>query len=135
MATTTARRRTSQPIMKAWDAVKGLGYSDKLELVTMIIESVKADKADDMSMEQMLEGYPYKRYTMDEINAMLDKAEATSKQVLAYPTKRHGMTWKRNSLSRKRSSTKWPRCYESSLGSKGKGGSNSGCRLHPPRHP
>ena len=76
MATTTARRRTSQPIMKAWDAVKGLDYSDKLELVTMIIESVKADKADDMSMEQMLEGYPYKRYTMDEINAMLDEAEA-----------------------------------------------------------
>ena len=76
MATTTARRRTSQPIMKAWNAVKGLGYSDKLELVTMIIESVKADKADDMSMEQMLEGYPYKRYTKAELNAMLDEAEA-----------------------------------------------------------
>ena len=76
MATTTARRRTSQPIMKAWNAVKGLDYSDKLELVTMIIESVKADKADDMSMEQMLEGYPYKRYTKAELNAMLDEAEA-----------------------------------------------------------
>ncbi len=85
MATTTARRRTSQPIMKAWDAVKGLGYSDKLELVTMIIESVKADKADDMSMEQMLEGYPYKRYTMDEINAMLDKAEANFEAGLGIP--------------------------------------------------
>ena len=62
--------------MKAWNAVKGLDYSDKLELVTMIIESVKADKADDMSMEQMLEGYPYKRYTKAELNAMLDEAEA-----------------------------------------------------------
>ena len=76
MATTTARRRTSQPIMKAWNAVKGLDYSDKLELVTMIIESVKADKADEMTMEQMLEGYPYKRYTKAELNAMLDEAEA-----------------------------------------------------------
>ena len=76
MATTTARRRTSQPIMKAWNAVKGLDYSDKLELVTMIIESVKADKADEMTMEQVLEGYPYKRYTKAELNAMLDEAEA-----------------------------------------------------------
>ena len=28
-----------------------------------------------MSTEQIPEGYPYKRYTMDEINAMLDEAE------------------------------------------------------------
>ncbi len=59
MAITTARRRTTQQIIKAWNAVKGLDYSDKLELVTMIIESVKAEKAADMTMEQMLEGYPY----------------------------------------------------------------------------
>ena len=85
MATTTARRRTSQPIMKAWNAVKGLDYSDKLELVTMIIESVKADKADDMSMEQMLEGYPYKRYTKAELNAMLDEAEANFAAGLGIP--------------------------------------------------
>ena len=76
MATTTANRRTSQPIIKAWNVVKGLGYSDKLELVTMIIESVKHDNDDDMTMEQMLEGYPYKRYTKAELNAMLDEAEA-----------------------------------------------------------
>ena len=64
METTTARRRrTSQPIIKAWNAVKGLDYSDKLELVTMIIESVQHANDDTMSMEQMLEGYPYKRYT------------------------------------------------------------------------
>ena len=42
----------------------------------MIIESVKAEKAADMTMEQMLEGYPYKRYTKAELNAMLDEAEA-----------------------------------------------------------
>ena len=72
---TTARRRTTQPIIKAWNVVKGLDYSDKLELVTMIIESVQHAK-DDMSMEEMLEGYPYKRYTKAELNAMLDEAEA-----------------------------------------------------------
>ena len=85
MATTTARRRTSQPIMKAWNAVKGLDYSDKLELVTMIIESVKADKADEMTMEQVLEGYPYKRYTKAELNAMLDEAEANFEAGLGIP--------------------------------------------------
>ena len=68
MATTTARRRTSQPIMKAWNAVKGLDYSDKLELVTMIIESVKADKAD--------EEYSLRPFTMEELNARIDQAEA-----------------------------------------------------------
>ena len=29
-----------------------------------------------VSMEQMLEGYPYKRYTKAELNAMIDEAEA-----------------------------------------------------------
>ena len=76
MATTTASRRTTQPIIKAWNVVKGLDYNDKLELVTMIIESVQHAKDDDMSMEQMLEGYPYKHYTKAELNAILDRAEA-----------------------------------------------------------
>ena len=74
--TTSRRRRMTQPIIKAWNAIKGLDYSDKLELVTMIIESVQHDKDDDMTMEQMLEGYPYKRDTKAELNAMLDEAEA-----------------------------------------------------------
>ena len=55
--------------MKAWNAVKGLDYSDKLELVTMIIESVKADKADD-------EEYSLRPFTMEELNARIDQAEA-----------------------------------------------------------
>ena len=77
METTAGRRRrTTKPIIKAWNAVKGLDYSDKLELVTMLIESVKPAKEDAMSMEQMLEGYPYKRYTKAELNTMLDEAEA-----------------------------------------------------------
>ena len=85
MATTTARRRTTQPIIKAWNVVKGLNYSDKLELVTMIIESVQHAKDDDMSMEQMLEGNPYKRYTKAELNAMLDEAEANFEAGLGIP--------------------------------------------------
>ena len=63
-------------MINAWNAVKGLDYSDKLELVTMIIESVQHAEDDTTSMEQMLEGNPYKRYTKAELNAMIDEAEA-----------------------------------------------------------
>lgn len=59
--------------MKAWNVVKGLDDSQKLRLIALLAESVKADT---MSTEQMLEGYPYKRYTKAELNAMLDEAEA-----------------------------------------------------------
>jgi hypothetical protein len=76
MATTTARRRTAEPIARVWKLAKDLNYSEKLELVTMLIDSVKPKKADDLTMEEMLEGYPYKRYTKAELNAMLDEAEA-----------------------------------------------------------
>ena len=76
MATTTARRRTAQPIARVWKLAKDLNYSEKLELVTMLIDSVKPKVADDLTMEEMLEGYPYKRYTKAELNAMLDEAEA-----------------------------------------------------------
>ena len=56
--------------------VKDMDDSQKLELVSIIIDSMKSDKADDMSMEAMLEGYPYgRRYTKEEMNAMLDEAE------------------------------------------------------------
>ena len=59
-----------------WGVVKDLNDSQKLELVTMLIDSVKPKVADDMTMEEMLEDYPYKRYTKAELNAMLDEAEA-----------------------------------------------------------
>lgn len=49
-----------------WGVVKDMDDSQKLELVTMLIESVKPTVAQP----------PMKRYTMDEINAMLDEAEA-----------------------------------------------------------
>ena len=75
MATTTARRRSTHPMSYYRNMVKDMDDSQKLELVSIIIDSMKRDKADDMTTEEMLEGYPYKRYTKAELNAMLDEAE------------------------------------------------------------
>jgi len=50
-----------------WDMVKDMDDSQKLELVTMLIESVKP---------KITAAPPMKRYTMDDINAMIDEAEA-----------------------------------------------------------
>ena len=59
-----------------WSVVKDMDDSQKLELVTMLVNSVKPKVADDLTTEEMLEGYPYKRYTKAELNTMLDEAEA-----------------------------------------------------------
>ena len=56
------------------EMVKDMDDSQKLELVSIIIDSMK--QITPISTEQMLEGYPYKRYTKAELNAMLDEAEA-----------------------------------------------------------
>lgn len=75
MAVTTTRRRTTGSITKYWGMVKDLDDSMKLELITLLAESIKPAK--EPSMEEMLEGYPYgRRYTKEELNAMLDEAEA-----------------------------------------------------------
>ena len=67
MATTTARRRTTHPMSYYWGVVKDMDDSQKLELITLLAESVKP---------KMTAEPPMKRYTMDDINAMLDEAEA-----------------------------------------------------------
>ena len=41
MATTTARRRSTRPMSYYWGVVKDMDDSQKLELVTMLIDSVK----------------------------------------------------------------------------------------------
>ena len=57
--------------------VKDMDDSQKLELVSIIIDSMRSAKAEEMTTEEMLEGYPYgRRYTKAELNAMLDEAEA-----------------------------------------------------------
>jgi predicted transcriptional regulator len=71
--------------MKAWNQAKDLDDSQKLRLIALLAESVKPAKADTMSMEQMLEGYPYKRHTKAELNAMLDEAEARFEAGLGIP--------------------------------------------------
>ena len=71
---TTARRRTAYPMSYYWDVVKNMDDSQKLELISLLAESVKPSTSS--STEQLLEGYPYKRYTKAELNAMLDEAEA-----------------------------------------------------------
>ncbi len=73
MATTTAKQHTSHPMSYYWDVVKDMDDSQKLELVTMLIESVrpavaKAEARDD-------EEYSLRPYTMEEINAMIDQSE------------------------------------------------------------
>ena len=64
MEATTRSQRTATPFMKAWNQAKDLDDSQKLRLIALLAESVKPAKADTMSMEQMLEGYPCKRHFM-----------------------------------------------------------------------
>lgn len=70
--TTTRRRRASYPISHYWGLVKDMDDSQKLQLITMLAQSVKP--AEDKKQES--EEYSLKPYTMEEINAMLDQAEA-----------------------------------------------------------
>ena len=85
MATTTARRHSAHPMSYYWSMVKDMDDSQKLELVTMLVNSVKPKVADDLTTEEMLEGYPYKRHTKAELNAMLDEAEARFEAGLGIP--------------------------------------------------
>ena len=49
-----------------WNVVKNMDDSQKLELVTMLVESIKP---------KMVTPAPMKRYTMDDINAMIEESE------------------------------------------------------------
>ena len=65
-ATTTRRRRDARPRSYYQNLVKDMDESEKLELVSIIIDSLKPTVAPQ----------PLRRYTKAEMNAMLDKAEA-----------------------------------------------------------
>jgi hypothetical protein len=67
MATTTARIRSTRPMSYYWNVVKDMDDSQKLELITLLAESVKPTMAPPP---------PMKRYTMDDINAMIARSEA-----------------------------------------------------------
>lgn len=78
MATATRRRHTSQPVAKCWNIVKDLDDIQKLELITLLAESMKpaAAKALQPKEKEEDEERQLKPYTMEEVNAMLDVAEA-----------------------------------------------------------
>ena len=65
MATTTARRRSAHPMSYYRDLVKDMDDSQKLELVSFIIDSLKPAVAPQ----------PMRPYTKEEINAMIDQSE------------------------------------------------------------
>lgn len=73
MDTTATRTPAENPVMHYWGMVKNLDNNVKLELVEMLIESLKpvVAKAQVMSEEPEL-----RRFTMAEVNAMLDASEA-----------------------------------------------------------
>ena len=72
MATTTTRRqRASHPISHYWGLVKDMDDSQKLQLITMLAQSVKP--AEDKKQES--DENSLKPYTMEEINARIDQSE------------------------------------------------------------
>ena len=87
METTVRRRRTASPITRAWNLAKKLDNSEKLELVTMLIESVKPiqtkslfdtpleEEFADMDKELYTPEEAYEM-TMKDIRAIYDGKEA-----------------------------------------------------------
>lgn len=80
MEATTARKRKTQPITKAWNLVKDLDDSQKLELVSMLIDSVRLirttpldEEFADMDKELYTPEEAYE-LTMKDIKAIYDDA-------------------------------------------------------------
>ncbi len=80
MATTTRRRRTATPFTKAWNQAKKLDDGEKLQLVTMLINSVKPittttldEEFADMDKELYTPEEAYEM-TMKDIKAIYDDA-------------------------------------------------------------
>ena len=74
METTTVKRRTTHPMSYYREMVKDMDDSQKLELVTILIESVKSAVA--KAKEDDGEEYSLRPFTMEELNARIDQAEA-----------------------------------------------------------
>ena len=68
METTVRRHSAATPIAKVWDLAKKLDDSQKLELVSIIIDSMKAP-----SKREPRE--TLRPYTKKELNAMIDQSE------------------------------------------------------------
>ena len=69
MATTTARRRNTRPMSYYWGVVKDMDDSQKLELVTMLIDSVKPIQTSslvDMPLDEEFPDMDKELYTPEE---------------------------------------------------------------------
>jgi hypothetical protein len=69
MATTTTKRRSTRPMSYYWGVVKDLDDSQKLELVTMLIESVKPIQTNtliDMPLDEEFSDMDKELYTPEE---------------------------------------------------------------------
>ncbi|MCR5779404.1 MAG: hypothetical protein K6G70_02540 [Bacteroidaceae bacterium] len=75
-ATTARRRRVVQPITRAWNLAKKLDDNEKLELVTMLIDSVKPIHKRtliDMPLEEEFADMDKELYTPEEAYEMTMK--------------------------------------------------------------
>ena len=69
MEATTVRKRSTRPMSYYWDVVKDMDESQKLELVTMLIESVKPIQTTtlfDMPNEEEFSDMDKELYTPEE---------------------------------------------------------------------
>ena len=69
MATTTTKRRSTRPMSYYWGVVKDMDDSQKLELVTMLIESVKPIQTNtliDMPLDEEFPDMDKELYTPEE---------------------------------------------------------------------
>ena len=54
MGTATRNQHTVRPITKAWNVVKDLNQAEKLELMTMLIESIKPSTSKEEEEQDMM---------------------------------------------------------------------------------
>ena len=69
MATTTTKRRSTRPMSYYWGVVKDMDDNQKLELVTMLIESVKPIQTNtliDMPLDEEFSDMDKELYTPEE---------------------------------------------------------------------
>ena len=81
-ATTVRKHRMESPVTKAWNQAKNLDNSQKLELVSIIIDSMKPKAA---KAKEADEEYSLRPFTMEELNARIDQAEAEIAAGLGIP--------------------------------------------------
>ena len=84
MATVTARRQQpTHPLSYYWNVVKDMDDSQKLELIAILAESIRPTAV--KGMVTCSEDEPLPRYTLKEMNDLLDEAEANFAAGLGIP--------------------------------------------------